>query len=475
MHRGRLALLVPTVLVLLAVVLDVPSQIRGPAPYPPEWQWSLREGPTSGRFAAPILAASALLVLLALTGSSWAISRPRLAAVAIVAGAIVAGLAFSVGLLGLEPPGAFATLAARTMSTTWSSYYTVAVSPAAADPRDFLHRHAELLPSLPKHAATHPPGPVLYYRGLVALFERSPFLTRVFLRLQGHDEGQEPRPPSTRASKAGALFGALLLTLFGIAAAWPVAAIASRLSGDALAGARAGALWTLVPGPVLFIPQFDQALAFVTASAAALVLAAAAGTSASRRVALAIAGGLLGSVALFVSYGSLVFLAFVGLAVLVVGRWSKETWAVLLVAATATLAVVAATGVLGYDPIASLRTALAIHRETYTRPRSYALWLGFDALDLALFLGPPVAALFVWRIAKSPLARALAVALALLVLSGATRGEVGRLWIPLMPLLLVAAVVSSRGETTGPSRSEALWLGGLLVVLDVVLRVRWVL
>jgi hypothetical protein len=295
------------------------------------------------------------------------------------------------------------------------------------------------------------------------------------LRLQGHDEGQEPRPPSTRASKAGALFGALLLTLFGIAAAWPVAAIASRLSGDALAGARAGVLWTLVPGPVLFIPQFDQALAFVTASAAALVLAAAAGTSASRRAALAIAGGLLGCVALFVSYGSLVFLAFVGLAVLVVGRGSKPTWAVLLVAATTTLAVVAATAVLGYDPIASLRTALAIHRETYTRPRSYALWLGFDVLDLGLFLGPPVAALFVWRIAKSPLARALAVALALLVLSGATRGEVGRLWIPLMPLLLVAAVVSSRGETTGPSRSEALWLGGLLVVLDVVLRVRWVL
>src|SRR5262249_40457582 len=163
--------------------------------------------------------------------------------------------------------GACATLASRTMSTTWSSYYTVAVSPEAASPRAFLERHAALLPALPKHAATHPPGPVLYYRGLVALFARSPALTRAFLGLQGQDDSQEPRPPNTRASRAAALFGALLLTFLGVAAAWPVASIASRLSGDALAGARAGMLWTLVPGAVLFIPQFDQAMAFAIACA----------------------------------------------------------------------------------------------------------------------------------------------------------------------------------------------------------------
>jgi hypothetical protein len=475
MDRGRLALLVLTVLVLVAVALDAPSRIRGPAPYPPEWQWSLREGGTSGRFAAPILAAVGLLVLLVLSDTTWARTNPRRAASAILTAATLGGLAFSAGLLGLEPAGAFATLAGRTMSTTWSSYYTVAVSPEAADPREFLGQHAKLLPSLPKHAATHPPGPVLYYRGLVALFERSPFLTRVFLRLQGHDESQEPRPPSTRASKAAALFGALLLTLFGMAAAWPVAAIASRLSDDALAGARAGVLWTLVPGPVLFIPQFDQALALVIASATAVLLAAAAQERASTRIALAIAGGLFGGLALFVSYGSLAFLALAGVVVLVVGRFSRRSLSVCILAAAVAVALQATLAVIGHDPLASLRTALAIHRETYTRPRSYALWLGFDLLDLAIFLGPPVAALFVWRVARSPLARALAAAVLLLVLSGATRGEVGRLWIPLMPVLLVAAVTSAAGEKPTPSRAEALGLGVLLIALDVALRVRWVL
>jgi hypothetical protein len=470
MDRGRLALLLLTLLVLLAIALDVPSQIRGPAPYPPDWQWSLREGPTSGRWAGPLLAAAALLGLVAFSGSSWARARPPRASRVVLAGAILLGFAFSVSLLGLERGGPFATLATRTMSTSWSSYYTVAVSPDAADPLRFLEDHAELLPHLPKHAATHPPGPVLYYRGLVALFEESPFLTQTFLALQGHDESQETRPPNTRASKAAALFGALLLTFLGAAAAWPVASIATRLSGDPLAGARTGALWTLVPGPVLFIPQFDQALALPIAGAAALLLAAAAEGDVPMRLAYGAAAGLLGGVAIFVSYGSAAFLLVAGVFLLSVTGLSRRTLTVGVVAAVVALGFIGATAFLGHDPLAAARAALAMHRETYTRPRRYALWLPFNLLDLSIFLGPPVALLFAHEVARSPMARTLAAALAVLLLSGATRGEVGRIWIPLMPLLLLAAVTPAR-----ISRLDALWLGGLLAVLDVTLRMRWLL
>jgi len=66
--------------------------------------------------------------------------------------------------------------------------------------------------------------------------------------------------------------------------------------------------------------------------------------------------------------------------------------------------------------------------------------------------------------------------LALLVLSGVTRGEVGRIWIPLMPFLLVAAVAEpGRGQeaAAGPSRREALLLGALLVALSMVIRLSW--
>ena len=69
------------------------------------------------------------------------------------------------------------TIFGRVAYRTATSYYTVAISPEAADPLDFLRRHHELLPTFrkgAKHAATHPPGPVLVYRGLLEVFERSP-------------------------------------------------------------------------------------------------------------------------------------------------------------------------------------------------------------------------------------------------------------------------------------------------------------
>ena len=43
-------------LALFAILADVSPRLRGPAPYPPEWQWDLREGGTSGRFL-PVAAA----------------------------------------------------------------------------------------------------------------------------------------------------------------------------------------------------------------------------------------------------------------------------------------------------------------------------------------------------------------------------------------------------------------------------------
>ncbi len=471
MDRGRLALVALTVLVVLVVTLDQPPQIRGPAPYPPEWQWPLREGETSGRFGLPILAIGTLLGLLAASGSGRA-RRPRRSARAILVVATLAGFAFSLGLLGLEPAGACITLAARTMSTSWSSYHTVAVSPEAADPLAFLDHHAQLLPQLPKHAATHPPGPVLYYRGLIALAESSPRLTSALLALQGHDEKQDPRPPNTRASKAAALLGALLLTLMGAAAAWPVAVIAARVSGDELAGTRTGVLWTLLPGPALFVPQFDQALALPVAGAAALLLSAAGEERPPVRQSKAALAGLLAGIALLVSYGSVVFLALAALAVLAVTGPSRRAMTAGLVAAAVAVSLIGATALLGHDPVAAGRTALAIHRETYTRPRSYALWLPFNLLDLALFVGPPVAALFAFRTAHSRFARAVAAGLALLLLSGTTRGEVGRLWIPLMPLLLVGALARP-AEKTSPSRGEGLLLGTLLAAINVALRIRW--
>jgi hypothetical protein len=126
----------------------------------------------------------------------------------------------------------------------------------------------------------------------------------------------------------------------------------------------------------------------------------------------------------------------------------------------------------------------------FTQPRRYALWLAFDPLDFAVFVGIPVAVLAVVAVTLSarallrgqarPLDRMRVTAgtlFLLLVLSGTTRGEVGRIWIPLMPLALVAAVARARSEggegEAGPTTQEALLLGLLLALHCLVIRTFW--
>ncbi len=61
-----------------------------------------------------------------------------------------------------------------------------------------------------------------------------------------------------------------------------------------------------------------------------------------------------------------------------------------------------------------------------------------------------------------------------LLLSGTVRGEVGRLFLPLMPLLLVVATLRREGgQIRGLGSLEAGWLALLLLVADVVLRLAW--
>ena len=470
---------------LAAIVTDAFPLLRGPAPYPPEWRWPRREPLVVGS-AWPALGVAALvLALVGLSGTATARrARDRVAA-GLVAAAVVLSFSFQLAVLALEPEGALPAVMSQTVYRTATSYFTVAASEEARDPVAFLRRHHELLPDLRKtgkHASTHPPGPVLYFRALIALFDRSPALTRAVLQTGGFDEvnPRRPRPQHTPPARAAALAGGLLVGFFCALTAWPIAALA-RLSGaDPLEAARVSLLWALLPGPILMTPMLDQALCLPVAAAAAC-LAAAPVAPPARAWRPAVLAGILGGLAVLLSYGAPVFLALGGLAALAVAPSEARRRAVGLVAlATAvTAAVWLLPACLGHRPLASLATALAIHRDEYTVPRGYFLWLVFNPVDFALFLGVPVAVAWAVRTARSArreprdgadrMRLATALGLAVLLLSGQTRGEVGRLWLPLMPVVLIAALA----RPGGPTRAEAITCAAGLAALAVTMAVFW--
>ena len=461
MTRARAALLAAaTLLVLLAARLDLWPGLRGPAPYPPEWQWGFEPKRADlGALAPSLLLAGGLLGLLARARRSAA---SRWSRVGLLAGATLLGGGWQLALLDLEPAGAAAELERRTTSGSFTSYFKIAAG--VEDAGEFLSHHHEHLSLYRKgalHAATHPPGPVLYYVGLLRLAARMPWAAEAL--------GGEAR--------AAAIVGAALFGLLGAAACIPVAGLARALGALPAEALRAGVLWTLVPGLCLMVPELDQALALPVAAATAAV-AAAVRAPEDWRVGAAVAGLLAGMSALF-SYGAPLLVALGAAAAM---SPSLATQAgrrrAALVAAVATAVAVACfflPALFGHHPLDSARTALAIHREQFTARRRYPLWLFFNLVDLAVFLGVPVV-LFGLRGPRSPFRLTAAAGIVLLVASGLIRGEMGRILVPLMPVLLVACVVwPPRTGAAGqePSTSTALVLGALLAMTDVVLRLSW--
>jgi hypothetical protein len=206
-----------------------------------------------------------------------------------------------------------------------------------------------------------------------------------------------------------------------------------------------------------------------------------------------VAAGLCGGIAAALSYGAPAFLAIGGVAVLAAAvaggvRITRALgWCAL--AGLVTVAIFAAPALVGHHPIASAREALRIHREFFTQPRDYAVWLVFDPLDLAVFLGLPVAASLAFAAARS-LRRLVAGArlqpdeafrlgalamLAVLLVSGQTRGEVGRIWIPIMPVLLVAALArpARAGDDGAPSTASALLLAATIAPATIAIALWW--
>jgi hypothetical protein len=470
-HWAALALVVASVVLWVLVRRDDAPWLRGPAPYPPEWQWGFEPKPLGRAWPAVVCAAAAVLLL-----------RARLSPAIRVAAAVGLGWCFQLALLHIEVDGTRVELVRRTASGSFTSYLKVAASGAARDPAAFLARHAELLPSLrrsARHAATHPPGAVLVFRALIAGCDRLPSLTRrvaSFVRL----DPASLDPPVSPSAMAAAFLGASLFGIAGAAVAWPVASLARALAGDPAVGARVGALWSVLPGPALMAPELDQALALpVAASSAALAAALAPEAAPPSAAILAVAAGALAGLAGFFSYGALALAALGGLAVLAFraegGARPRRALLVVGIAAATAVVVLWLPAIFGYRPLVSASTALAIHREQFTARRGYALWLAFNPLDVALFLGPPVAAVGLWRLARAarqprqPASRfrlAAAAGLLLLVSSGAVRGEMGRILIPLMPVLLVASCADT-------DDTELPLLALLAAATAIVLRLSW--
>jgi hypothetical protein len=256
------------------------------------------------------------------------------------------------------------------------------------------------------------------------------------------------------------------VVLVGGSAAVPAVLVATRdLAGEAAARSLAPAL-VLAPAAIWW-SSADALFAGVAAWAVALaVLATARRGPASW--ALGAVAGILGAASLMLSYG-LVLLAGVPVAV---GVWRRRLAPLATSAAVIALAYLAVRAA-GFDWWGGLEATRAVYERGVARDRSYLVFLVANLVVFAAAVGPAAVAGLV-RIVRAgrgtpPLVMAGAAMACVVVadLSGFSKGEVERIWLPFVPWVTVAAAVL-------PERKP--WLiasGCTAVALTVVLEARW--
>jgi hypothetical protein len=280
----------------------------------------------------------------------------------------------------------------------------------------FVARIAEGQPdSWPPHVAGHPPGALL-----------------VFVLLD-------------RIGLGGGGWAGVVCIAVGSLAAVAVAVTVRSAYGDATARAAVPFL-VLFPGAVWVGVSADGMFAGVTACGLALL--------AVGRQASAVAGGALLGFGCFLSYG-LVLLAPAALAVVLLTRRVRMLpWASL-----GLVCVVAAFTASGAGWLDGYRALSERYHAGIAADRPYGYWVWANLACLALAAGPAAAAI----VRRTVLCRTYApsrvlpaaalVAIAVADLSGMSKAEVERIWLPFTVWLMAGAVLL-------PASTRRMWLAG---------------
>lgn len=302
------------------------------------------------------------------------------------------------------------------------------------------------------HLPVHPPGNIVYLWVWRKVFEFFPALGHhIALSLRAYncaDLGFVTLPDA----KIAAAVGQMITPLFSGLTVFPLYAWGKRLC-DARTGWRAVLLFSFIPALSLFTMRWDSVYPFFSVLAFAWLQRGLE----TGQIRWWFYAGLAVSLASFCSFGNATLAPAVALYAALhlwqqspsaIGR-AWKSWPALILGGYAIWGLYEVlTGVSVWEIFA---TTLETHLNL---GRTYWPWIVYNLYDLVAFAGAPVGILFIVQSGRAWLhvphrqnrgseLPALAVSGVVLALnfSGVVRGEVGRMWLPWMPIVVLAAVL----------------------------------
>jgi hypothetical protein len=434
---SAIGLAVALALIALAMLFPVVSGLNVHVRwFPPlHAEWMPRVGP--GTPAA---------LILALLAARFAVdAAARLPWRALLAASFGMSLAWMLALATVDGWGGIGTI----LDTQYEYLRTAReVTDVGATLRDYVaHIPLDSVDNWPVHIAGHPPGALLFFVALVQL---------------GLGSG---------------LAAGLVVTV--VAATTPAAVLLTLRRLGAEAGARR-AVPFLAMGPAAIWMSVSADAMFGAVAAWGLCLLACAATAGSRRTTAAwsVGAGLVLGYCVMLSYG-LPLLGVLSVAILVIARrWQPLPWAV-----GAAIVVVLAFAVGGFAWWEAYPVLVDRYYAGVASNRPYTYWVWANLAALAFSAGPLVGSAIAAGLVRLRAIRGapatdrvliLIVAGAILTvlladLSGMSKAEVERIWLPFVPWLLVGtAFLTERWRRAGFAGQV-----GFALVVQHVLATGW--
>jgi hypothetical protein len=290
-------------------------------------------------------------------------------------------------------------------------------------------------------------------------------LARKSVHVQGHPPGMViVLYGLVQVGLGGAPWAAALV--IGTAASGAAAVlIALRRTFDERAARTAAPFVVFAPAAIWIATSADAFFAGVAAWAIALALVAVRATG-RRADGVAIGGGLVFGFTLLLTYG----VALLGLLVVAVA-WSRRRLRTLSLYALGASIPLIGAGVLGFWWPAGFLATRSAYLAGVAADRPYWFFLASNLAAFTLVLGPAILVAItrygvrtIWIVIGPTLA-----AVGIAALSGMSKGEVERIWLPFALWLLPAACVL-------PERRRAHWLAAQVataVAIEVVVVTPW--
>lgn len=469
-----------------AIALNISPYLRGPD----SWRWAYAIPGTPWRHWVPA-------AVIALYVGGVAIGWSHLGRLGIDKGgwrrrAFVLAIAIATPIVQLalhypESPDVLRPLFYRTISPGASGVFTV--GSRIDDLGDFLRAYPSLMPTFPVHPQRYPPGlPILFYVARQILARTPNLAEQIGMALRPYQCHNLALMELSNVTLASAALQMALPVLTGLTV-FPLYRLARETVNNEAALLAVG-FYPLVPSFALWSARWDQAYPLMTC----IIWASfAVGLKRNQWPWILIAGLCLGA-ATFLSFGLVVLLMPLGLWAVLWTLCQPDGWQVLWSRMRGThlrLALTFITGLIlpwlayqvafGTGFLAIWRVSMSYHLGL---ARNYWVWLGYHLYDFLLFLGIPLAVLFVHAVATgrkrmpgTAFIVAVGASLLLLNFSGVAQGEVARVWLFLTPLPVIAAAADlAHGREQAenhiaPAIAVLALLAVQLVVFNAFLRV----